>query len=384
MNIASRNSAWELNRPTTICRRGTTGNPAGKWRTWAETFYHLTQPMHRYKEIFIHVLFWAVYVLSEYLANMFHLSRDQRMEFLLMTIYTLPLLMIPTYFITLVAIPRYLRRDKAWLFILTVLVVFFLVFYSRLRLLELINYLQDDVYFRMPPSKIVKNVIRDYSLIALAVCLHIIGDWKKKEKMNAQLIKAKADAEIQLLKAQLHPHFLFNTLNNIYSLALSNSDLVADSILRLTELLDYLVYWANKKTVPLAREVQLIHNYLELERLRYGDTLELDACLPDQNDSLLVSPLILLPFVENCFKHGGRGKNGRFEVELRLEVAEKLSFYIRNSKKNIKKQEDQNGGVGLENIRKRLAYIYPGRHRLETTDSEDFFTVTFELEFKDE
>lgn len=339
--------------------------------------------MQRHKEIIIHFLLWTAYVLSEYLANTVHVPWDQRMEFLQMTIYTLPLLMIPTYFITLFAVPRYLQRGKTGWFVLIVLAVAFAVFFSRLRLTELIVYLREDIYFRMPASKIVKNVIRDYSLIALAVCLYIIGDWRKKEKINAQLIKAKADAEIQLLKAQLHPHFLFNTLNNIYSLALSNSDLVADSILRLTELLDYLVYWANKETVPLSREVQLIHNYLELERLRYGEHLEIVFDLNVQNESLLVSPLILLPFVENCFKHGGRGKNGRFEVNMQLNVAEKLVFYIRNSKRDSKKQETGNGGVGLENIRKRLVLIYPGRHRLEIKEDERFFSVKFELELKD-
>ncbi|MDX2249305.1 MAG: histidine kinase [Bacteroidia bacterium] len=338
----------------------------------------MTKP--RFKEIVIHFLFWAAYIASEYLANMSHISLQQRIDFLLTTLYTLPLLMVPTYFIALFAVPRYLRREKIGMFALTVLGVAILLFYSRLRLMELINYLQDDVYFQIPPSKIAKNIIRDYSLIALAVCLYIIGDWRKKEKMNTQLIRAKADAEIQLLRAQLHPHFLFNTLNNIYSLALSNSDRVADSILRLTELLEYLVYWASKETVPLAREVQLIHNYLELERLRYGDMLDLEVDLPDQNHSLPVSPLILLPFVENCFKHGGKGKNGKFEVKLSLDVSSKLLFHIQNSKKYPPKAANGNGGLGLENIRKRLELVYPGLHRLEIVEDEDFFTVNLELE----
>ena len=122
--------------------------------------------------------------------------------------------------------------------------------------------------------------------------------------------KSKAEAEIKLLKGQLHPHFLFNSLNNIYSLALVKSDLTADSILKLTELLDYLVYKANMDKVPLSKEVQLLHNYIGLEQLRYGNHLRIETAITVQNDALLVAPLLLLPFAENCFKHGGPGQDG--------------------------------------------------------------------------
>ncbi|MEZ4828443.1 MAG: histidine kinase [Bacteroidia bacterium] len=335
-----------------------------------------------YGEIALHLLFWAVYVLSEYLGNMFHVSPGQRLEFLKSTLQTLPLLVIPVYFIALYAVPQFLQKGRNLAFLVVIVMVAFLVFFFRLRLLELINYLRENVYYRMPPSKVVKNVIRDYSVIALAVCLYIIGDWRKKADLNARLVKARADAELQLLKAQLHPHFLFNTLNNIYSQALSRSDHVADSILRLTELLDYLVYWANKEKVPLTREIQLIQNYLELERLRYGDNLQISAQLEVPNESILISPLLLLPFVENCFKHGGKGKNGKFEVKMQLQVNDRLVFLLSNSKRFTPVTKTENGGIGLENIRKRLDLIYPDSHKLEIEDNETAFCVKFELAIK--
>lgn len=210
------------------------------------------------REVFLHILFWGIYVLSEYLANMMHLHSSNNWTFLRSTLLSLPLLMIPTYLIAFYVVPKFLMQNKIHWFLLSVFVAAIFVFWGRIKWLELINYLENGQHFNIPPTKVIKNVIRDYSIIALAICIYIIGDWRKKQQLNEQLIKAKAEAEIKLLKGQLQPHFLFNSLNNIYSLALMKSDLTADSILKLTELLDYLVYRANLEKVALNKEVQLL------------------------------------------------------------------------------------------------------------------------------
>ncbi len=162
---------------------------------------------------------------------------------------------------------------------------------------------------------------------------------------------------------------------------MQKSDLTADSILKLTELLDYLVYWANKEKVSLSKEVELLKSYLDLEKLRYGEKLQLKADFSVIDEKIKVSPLILLPFVENCFKHGGVNKNGIFWINLKLKVYDdKFVFNIENSKKQ-QKNKAKNGGVGLQNIHQRLAMIYPKRHQLKIDDSEDFFSVRLELNF---
>ena len=171
------------------------------------------------------------------------------------TLLTLPLLMLATYFIAWFVVPRYLKADRWTEFILWIVAVAIFVFFARIKWAELVNYLESGRYFKMPVDKMLKNIIRDYAIIALAVCISIIGDYRRKQKLNEELIKAKAEAEIRLLKGQLHPHFLFNSLNNIYSLALLKSDMTAESILKLTELLDYLVYRASLDKVALSKEV---------------------------------------------------------------------------------------------------------------------------------
>lgn len=334
-------------------------------------------------DFFLHILFWGIYVVSEYLANMMHLHPGNNWIFLRSTLLSLPLLIIPTYLITFFAVPFFLMKNKTHWFILSVLIAAIFVFWGRIKWLELINYLENGTHFNMPPTKVIKNVIRDYSIIALAICISIISDWRKKQQLNKQLIKSKAEAEIKLLKGQLQPHFLFNSLNNIYSLALIKSDLTADSILKLTELLDYLVYRANLEKVTLSKEIQLLKNYVDLEKLRYGEKLKIEMELDKKIDSIKIAPLLLLPFAENCFKHGGVGRNGFFEITIQLQaINSRLFFQIENSKKIKKRIDDISGGVGLKNIRQRLQLLYPDKHELKIEDGKDFHLVQLTLNLK--
>lgn len=334
----------------------------------------------------VHVLFWLAYVASEYFANLMHMRTGENMRFFRSMFLSMPVLIVSTYAIALYAVPRFLKTEKWGFFVLSLVGVAIFVLYGRIKWLELVNYFSNNhQYYKVPVAKVLTNVTRDYAIIALAVCIYIIGDYRKERQANIQLIKAKAEAEIQLLKGQLHPHFLFNSLNNLYSLALVKSDLTADSILKLTELLDYLVYRANMEKVPLSKEVQLLHNYIGLEQLRYGDHLRIETDILVQNEALQVAPLLLLPFAENCFKHGGPGKDGLFQVDLHLYAdAQQLVFRVRNSKKNAVANRQQSGGLGLQNIRQRLLLLYPNRHQLTIENLPDAYQVRLEIKFRDE
>jgi two-component system LytT family sensor kinase len=333
------------------------------------------------KIVTIHVLFWILYVVAEYFANLMHMQPGENLRFFRATFLSLPVLLFATYFIALYAVPRFLQKGKWHLFLLWLVVIVIFVFFARIKWQELVNYLEFERYYQVPYSKMLKNIIRDYSIIALAVCISIIADYRRKQQLNEQLIKAKAEAEIKLLKGQLHPHFLFNSLNNIYSLALMKSDLTADSILKLTELLDYLVYRASMDKVTLSKEIELLNNYVGLEQLRYGEKLKIESDITVLNDTIKVAPLLLLPFAENCFKHGGVGNEGVFYIKIDLYADDKkLVFNIINSKKNGKKIAAVNGGVGLENIQKRLKLLYPGQHQLNIKDLPDSYNVNLEID----
>jgi two-component system, LytTR family, sensor kinase len=337
--------------------------------------------------IFGHVLFWLLYIASEYFANRVHMMPGHEWEFFKSIFLTLPALLIPTYFITLFVVPRYLITSKWPQFILWIVLVAIIIFYARIKWAELIIYFESGTFYKIPVDKLLKNIIRDYAIIALAVCISIIGDYRRSQQRNEQLYRAKAEAEIKLLKGQLHPHFLFNSLNNIYSLALSRSDRTADSILKLTGLLEYLLYRASQDKVLLSKEVELLHHYIDLERLRYGDKLKIETDIALHQESLYVAPLILLPFAENCFKHGGAGADGIFRIVMQLRTDEKtLIFRITNSKRknNKTRSETANGGIGLNNILQRLELLYPNRYRLEIKEEAETYSVHLIIALRNE
>lgn len=337
------------------------------------------------RTLILHVLFWAGYVLLEYLANYYHFRSGDHIPYIRSTLFSLPILMVPTYFIALYAVPKLLAKERILLFIMSIVVACVFVLYARIHWLGLINLIDYDGYFKPPISKVFKNVIRDYSLIALAVCIYIIADWRKKKKVIQQLAEDKARIEIALLKSQLHPHFLFNTLNNIYSLAIKGSDKTADSILKLSSLLDYLVYQTNRDRIALRSEIALLENYLELEKLRYGDSLKLQLNIENIRKELTAPPLILLPFVENCFKHGGKNSTGAFEILIDLKMeSSTLIFKVVNSIHQDKTKNEKNRmGIGLSNIRDRLNHHYPNRYSLTINNQSDYFTIVLEIKLNE-
>ncbi len=317
-------------------------------------------------------------MLSEYLANVFHYRPGKHFLLWIHIAEGLPTIVIPAYLTAYWLVPRYLEQNRIGPFLLGITAMAALAFAGRLGALYLWIYLEEGREIYIPPSKVLKNVIRDYSVVALAVCLKIIADWRRQRQLNRQLRRARAEVELQLLKAQLHPHFLFNTLNNIYGLSLQQSDKVPDSIIRLSKILDYLVYYSQKEEIALNKEVELIRNYIALEELRYGKKLQLVTELPELDESVKASPLLLLPFVENAFKHGARGADGQWWIKMRLQMIDsRLVFSIENSKGPPLPRE--NSGIGLINIRERLALLYPKRHKLMIDDSESVFSVRMEV-----
>ena len=328
----------------------------------------------------LQITFWGVYVASEYLANAMHIPVGESWTFFRSTILILPALLLATYIIIRLGVPYFLKANRWIAFSILVVCIAVFLFYARIKWLMLIQYLDHHQVYRIPASKVLKNVIRDYATVALAVCIQIINDYRVNQRLNERLIKAKAEAEIKLLKGQLQPHFLFNSLNNIYSLALVQSKHTADSILMLTDLLDYLVYRANMDAVPLNQELQLLENYIGLEKLRYGDNLQLNMEVTGAGEGVVIAPLILLPFAENCFKHGGPGPDGYFSIHLELKASRtELTFLLRNSKKEKPESAKVSGGVGLQNLQERLRLIYPNRHRLDISESVHSYQVWLQI-----
>jgi sensor histidine kinase YesM len=216
----------------------------------------------------------------------------------------------------------------------------------------------------------------------LAAAIKLMKHWYIEGQKNLQLQKENVESQLQILKAQVHPHFLFNTLNNIYSYTQTTSQTASRLVMGLSDMLRYMLYECNQPVVPLSKELKMIEEYISLEKIRYGNKLEMHINLPVHTQHLFISPLLLLPFIENCFKHGTSNILEQPWINLDISIRENIiTVKLLNSKSSTERQCHK-PGIGIENARRRLELLYPGRHELIIKNEEEIFIVNLKLELE--
>ncbi len=227
-----------------------------------------------------------------------------------------------------------------------------------------------------------------FLLISLAtgMLVKFVRAISQKQLQKARSDAAQSKGELQLLQSQLSPHFLFNTLNNLYGLSLSQHEKIPPLLLRLSDLLRYSVYEAGETFVPLKNEMEYIGNYIEFEKIRLGDRLVLttDMKTPASTD-MKVAPMLLIVFIENAFKHSKNTAASQLYIDIRLETQGNLVFFnIKNThqKTNVKTILNEHSGMGLVNVYKRLELLYPNEHILDIQDEDGWYSVTLQLKLK--
>ncbi len=220
-------------------------------------------------------------------------------------------------------------------------------------------------------------------VVIIATVLRVIMDWWRYQNEKQTLLTQTMQSELRFLKSQINPHFLFNTLNNLYALTLKKSDKAPEIVLKLSEIMRYMLYECNERRVLLSKEIQYIHNYLDLERLRQPKEADIRFITSGNISDQMVAPLLFVPFLENSFKHGlNHHVQGGGFVRLNLNVSgEDLEFSIENSKaERLPRQEHpRSGGIGLANVRQRLELLYPENHTLTTLDEPHRYAVILHL-----
>ena len=202
--------------------------------------------------------------------------------------------------------------------------------------------------------------------------------WYRQLQMNREIQEGGLKAELNYLKAQIHPHFLFNTLNNLYSLTLSQSAQAPNVVLKLSALMRYMVHDCREEKIPLQQEVQYLVSYIELEKIRFDQRLEVSFNIHNDIKGPLITPLILLPFIENSFKHGPSVDTEKAWITVDLMVKDgTLFFKVENSKATV--PAPSSNGVGLTNVERRLSLLYPGRYSLEKKNDPDYFGIDLKL-----
>lgn len=342
--------------------------------------------------ILSHITFWVIVALFYFF--LFSWNSEFREVSIIFSAGLLPVAILVTYFFNYILVPNYLwekRYGKFFLFSFYTLLVaswfsFLIVFYALIHILNKKASIEPSVLH--PELQVIAlNFIVFFAITIKQVKRAFFIQQEKNElektKLNTEL-KLK-EAELKLLKAQIHPHFLFNTLNNLYGLTLEKSDEAPDLVLRLSKILDYILYRCDEKRVLLSEEINNLNNYIEIEKIRYSEKLKLSSVFPESTANFKIAPLILLPFVENAFKHGVSNTPGIARVDIKTFLVDKnLIFKITNSKNSLlKKEENYSKGIGLKNVKKRLDFMYPQKYILSIDEDQEIFSVNLTLQLED-
>jgi len=322
-----------------------------------------------------HVLFWIIFYMDVF-SFLWDYEPEYRSE-LIHSIISLILDMMLVYFNLYVLIPKFALKDK----------LFQYVFYTILSLLIVcgINVYQEYLQFGNEDEysfawDLYYTALFTMSVLAPAIAIKISKFFYEESVKNNELEKVNLKSELNYLKKQINPHFLFNTLNNIYIMSRENSSHTPDTILQLSDLMRYQTYEAAKEKVLLSKEIEFLKNYLKLEQLR-RDNLEINYSSTGNVGHLLIEPLLFLPFVENACKYSAKTDDTIEEINMKWSIQEnQLHFYIQNEKGIINQKSNEHSGFGLENVKKRLELLYPEKHQLNITENDKVFTVDLTIE----
>ncbi|MEJ7829886.1 MAG: histidine kinase [Segetibacter sp.] len=215
----------------------------------------------------------------------------------------------------------------------------------------------------------------------LAASIKIMKHWYIKEQRNMQLQKENIQSQLQLLKAQVHPHFLFNTLNNIYSYTQNTSPVASQLVMGLSDMLRCILYECNRPLISLNKELKMLQDFILLEKIRYGNKLDVNIDVPKDVDEFEIAPLLLLPFVENSFKHGASQMIEQPWISLSITIDDgSMRLKLVNGKAENYHAPIDSAGIGIQNVRRRLELLYPSKHTLKIQDLEEVFIVDLTLE----
>ena len=352
--------------------------------------------------IILHILAWIVFLgLPLYSSRRMQMGND-----FLVIYYTIMAINGLIFYINyLFLVPRYFFQKKRYRYYMS---AFFLIvcFYfvsdlsSNLLFRNLSAEARSGQYSR-PPEGVGKpeppegmppvggafrgSHILGYSSTAIFIVffslgLKVIERQSKIEKMQEEMEKEKLNSELAFLKNQISPHFFFNTLNNIYSLIAINIEDSQEAVLKLSKLMRYLLYESEHGDTKLSQEIDFMKNYIDLMKLRMSDRVNLNVSFPDEYQDRIIQPLLFIPFIENSFKHGISYRESFIDISMKAE-ASSIVFKCSNSlhANGDKETDSKTGGIGLENVRKRLNLLFPGSHELRINRSDNRFEVFLEL-----
>lgn len=350
--------------------------------------------------VIAHTAAWACFFFLPYLVFFPRLREFNMSNHMLATIICNNVFLVFFYYLnTLILIPKLLVHERWLWYAVSIVVCLFIFLYApraiatQLAPPEFI--VQNNAYIRNPDFKGVprftrpprwrRSVVDPYNTVlfflvfTVGTCISVTQRWLKTEQTRKETENEKLNTELSFLKSQVNPHFFFNTLNNIYSLAVVRSEKTAPAVMKLSSIMRYILTETERDLVPLRNEVDFIHNFIELQQVRLTDKVKLRFSAEGSIDEMLVAPLIFIPFVENAFKYGVSTKESS-TIDIRLHTeGSKILFtcvnYIVLSENNL----TENTGIGINNVKRRLELMYPGKHQLLAKEEDRYYSVHLEI-----
>ncbi len=322
-----------------------------------------------------HLFFWSLSFLI--LMNVLKVSSDvNQIDLIYTAIFHIPILLV-VYINLRILFPGLLENDRyLWYAVSLIGLIALGSAFYLLLFNSWIDYIFEGYYF------IAYYSFWDISLyfviyLFTTSLLRLARSWFRLKDIETE----KNKAELKALHAQINPHFLFNSLNSIYALSRKHSDEVPGKIVQLSDLMRHIIYDSENDFIPLEKEIEMLKNYIGLQNLRSAQKSRIIFETSGEIEGKMIAPMLLLPFVENSFKHGIKGGGDDVFVRIELQIInDELLMEVENNKGKSADPLEEQKGIGIENVRKRLSLIYPGRHNLKISDAERTFTIKLKLQ----
>lgn len=337
----------------------------------------------RNRILLVHLLFWGLYFsfffyqISFGKGNRDSESYGRAFVDAFFQVLTLSGISYLNYF---VLIPRFTKHRSGFQYFVELLIPLALTIVIQLAIkVEIYStvFTEEEMFFYRTKF-IISHSITVVFVVAFVAMLRFASEWFDLQAKRQEIENEKLTTELRFLKEQINPHFLFNTLNNLYYLAHSQSPKTPDVIAKLSQMMRYMIYDSNQEKVPVEKELAYIRNYIELEKVRLEDDFVVNFDIVGGYQSLRIAPFILITFLENAFKHGvTSGNDGRIDIQLRF-VGNRCFYEVIN--KIAKPNTPNESGIGLLNVQRRLKLIYPQKHFLSVKEENDTFTASLNLE----
>ncbi len=326
----------------------------------------------------LHPLFWVVIGLIWLYLRYQDYSSFSRA--ILVTFIKVVDLALVIYLVNLVLVPKFLYKKAYLLFAFSFIGL--VAISAFLKMLALSTVLGETLNTTNIKEAVYNNFITQFFLVLASIALKSAVDYIQLQKRMAEVAKEKAEAELNFLKAQINPHFLFNSLNAVYFLIDKKNIQAREALHKFSEMLRYQLYECGDNRIPIEKEIGFLKDYVDLQQLRVNENTSIEFSCGKEVQQFSIEPLLLIPFVENSFKHLSHFSNKQNEVQINLSRQNgSMHFSVYNTTEE-KKEAQKSGGIGLVNVQKRLELLYPGKHKLEVKERDGWFGVELNLSLR--